>query len=40
MLNEFILGMAISASLAPVWYIVVEILDKFYQAFIVNNSEG
>jgi len=38
MLNEFVLGITISISLTPIWYIVVEILDKFYQAFIVRDE--
>lgn len=39
MLNEFVLGMSISMYFAPVLYIVAEILDKFYQAFVNNREE-
>ena len=37
MLNEFLFGMAIGTSLMPVWYILVEVIDKFYRAFVVNG---
>lgn len=41
MVNEFIIGMGISLSLTPVWYLLVEIIDKFYRAFVVSNrNEG
>lgn len=39
MVNEFLLGMALGASLTPIWYVLVEIANKFYQAFVVNNNE-
>lgn len=38
MVNAFLLGMAFSASLTPIWYLLVEVLDKFYQAFIVRDK--
>jgi len=40
MVNELLLGMTISISFTPIYYVIVEILDKFYQAFVVNNREG
>jgi len=39
MVNEFLLGMTFSISFAPIWYMLVEIADKFYRAFVVNDSE-
>lgn len=39
MINEFIIGMGISLSLMPVWYFLVEIIDKFYRAFVINNRD-
>jgi hypothetical protein len=38
-LNELLFGMTISLSLLPIWYIIVEIIDKFYRAFIVSNRK-
>lgn len=32
-IDEFLFGMMISCSLAPFYYIFVEIIDKFYNAF-------
>jgi len=32
-IEEFIFGVSIGISITPVWFILVEIIDKFYQAF-------
>ena len=39
MIDSFLLGMVISASLTPFYYILVEIIDKFYQAFCRRPSD-
>lgn len=39
MIDNFLFGMAISISFMPVWYLLIEILDKFYQAFRKNLSD-
>lgn len=37
--RRLFIGMVISLSLTPFYYIFVEILDKFYQAFRSELSE-
>lgn len=38
-LEQFLAGMKISLSIAPFYYIFVEIIDKFYQAFRGRPSD-
>jgi hypothetical protein len=37
--EDFFIGMMLSFSLTPFYYLFVEILDKFYQAFVVGSDE-